>query len=304
MRRFGIGGAIAKNLFLIIEPREYDRHDPQRGGFYPNNSRTQLLRGGSASGKEAPIDEWSDEFRSRMPRAIIDAINAARPADDKLDDEDLRRLKDRFGARWRIPAYLIQTDGIEHTRVIDNLIEGQGHEGGGSGTRVRTEFVGETHKYGSETTGALPAKQRTLGAGLPECKYFPTSDFEEQWMLANYVDRSAANPAGLIELNQGHPVLLKHIDELSAQYAEADGETIARVVREAYRRMAIAHVAHSEQFKTFPGLTRSDINRKFRSPEALTMALLGLISAEAIAGPELGGRLGRKLHADRRSAAA
>ena len=123
-------------------------------------------------------------------------------------------------------------------------------------------------------------------------------------MLANYVDRSAANPAGLIELNQGHPVLLKHIDELSAQYAEADGETIARVVREAYRRMAIAHVAHSEQFKTFPGLTRSDINRKFRSPEALTMALLGLISAEAIAGPELGGRLGRKLHADRRSAAA
>jgi hypothetical protein len=297
MRRFGINATVAKNLFLIIEPREFDRSDAKRGGFYPNNTRTQLLRGGYSSGKEPPLDDWSDEFRETLPQPIVAAINASRPDVEKLDDEDLKRLKERFGSRWRIPLYLVHPDGAERTRVIDDLIDDKraGGGGGGGGPNHR----GKEREFGNEAGGDMPAQKHTVAGGLPECVFRPASQFDEQWMLANYIDRSSANPTGLIEINQDHPVLVKHIDELVAQYSENEAELVTKVVRETYRRLAVAHVAHSEQFKSFPDLTRAEINDKFRSPESLTMALLGLIGPEAIAGPELGGRLGRKLKGER-----
>jgi hypothetical protein len=96
-------------------------------------------------------------------------------------------------------------------------------------------------------------------------------------------------------INKDHPVLIDHVAEAASQYPEHEEETVRSFVMQAYRKIAISHVAHVEQFRNYPGLGKKFVNESLRNDEAMTMALLGLVSAEAMFGPSLGAKLGRKM---------
>jgi hypothetical protein len=83
---------MAKNLFIIIEPREHDPDNPKAVGVYPNGVRTELLLGGLRAGSLPPIYEWADFFRANMPQPIRDAIAASRDPEEQPDDDDLKRF--------------------------------------------------------------------------------------------------------------------------------------------------------------------------------------------------------------------
>ncbi|HEY2201306.1 MAG TPA: hypothetical protein VGH56_05430, partial [Solirubrobacteraceae bacterium] len=59
-----------------------------------------------------------------------------------------------------------------------------------------------------------------------------------------------------------------------------------RIVRDQFETLALATVVNAEQFRG--QVADVEINERFRSQEALTTALIGIMSIDAMAGPMLG----------------
>lgn len=95
--------------------------------------------------------------------------------------------------------------------------------------------------------------------------------------MATWQPGSAHEP-GVVYINRDHPVLCKHVEEFQEQYPQHYEETIAAEVLQTYGRLAVAHVAHSEQMLR---LTPRQNVERLRTDEALTMALLGMWQVEA-----------------------
>ncbi len=110
-----------------------------------------------------------------------------------------------------------------------------------------------------------------------------------EWSMATWQPGSAHEP-GVVYINRDHPVLCKHVEEFQEQYPQHYEETIAAEVLQTYGRLAVAHVAHSEQMLR---LTPRQNVERLRTDEALTMALLGMWQVEAIIAPQLGGKFGK-----------
>ena len=86
-------------------------------------------------------------------------------------------------------------------------------------------------------------------------------------------------------MNADHPVLRKVVEYHSEQYAPHLYEEIEEKVLQVYVEVAVAKVAHSQFLRR---MMNEDEVEELREPQALTTALLGLISEEAVIGQRLG----------------
>ena len=91
--------------------------------------------------------------------------------------------------------------------------------------------------------------------------------------------------------NVDHPVIREEVEHWQSQYPDHHAEGIQQEVLKAYGEIAVAKVAHSEHLKGV--LPTHTVEEQLRSGEAMTMALLGLISEEAVIAPRLG-QFGRR----------
>ena len=66
---------------------------------------------------------------------------------------------------------------------------------------------------------------------------------------------------------------------------------MADIVRTTYGEVAVCKIAHSQKLTKY--VNEQDLDEKYRSDEALTISLMGLLAEESLIAQRLG-KLGRK----------
>ncbi len=141
------------------------------------------------------------------------------------------------------------------------------------------------------TPGPTPARTARVGGGLPYYRKAKAEDFDHPGLLAAWQAHDPQYPTGVVLLNIEHPVLIQQIQHYQSLYPDHLAEQIEAEVLRVYGEVAVAKVAHSEYMRSF--LPSNEIDKDLRSTHALTMALLGLVTEDAIINTRLGGKFGK-----------
>lgn len=294
-RSFGVTeGAVRSKLWLIAHP---PRYGSGHWGVYPRGDRNSLLvQGGARAGEPLPFNDWGAEFSENMPDAIREALRAARAgASGTIADNAWReRLADRFGARWKLVRLLARSSGSvtvapTHAGTLPRAAKprkrvttGTGGGAGGGGT-TGAPTVGTS-------AGAVPAAKTKVSGGIPTYELV-RSDAVGRGMIAAWVPNHPEHAEGAVLIATDHPVIEEQVAHWQSQYPPHLEENVRKEVLAVYGEIAVAKVAHSEQLKQL--LPSHEVESSLRSDGALTMALLGLISEDAVISTRIGGKLGK-----------
>ena len=294
-RWFGISeSAVQQNLTIIIEPQLYEpNHRPF--GIYPDQSRNRLLfTGNGEKGLEIPLSDWGLKFAENMPGPILEAIRRARGdiAGSMNDEEYRKRLQDKFGNRWTMKVLFKANDEQETrpgtlTGQSRNIYERSPSEGGGRRPRKRKAVkVVQLRPEGAPEGGARVIEAATP-VDVPRFRMAHADEFERPWHLAAWVPNDPEGPTVLINVDS--PILEEIIDYHQRDYPDIYGEEVAKVVCQVFGEVGCCKIAHSQ--KLAKEVPEEELNRDYRSEQALTVALMGLIAEESLIAQRLG-RLG------------
>jgi len=301
-RSFGIVQKdVRRNLTVIIEPLEAT---DEGAGVYPGGDRNRLLmRSDSGDGEEIPVQQWGAEWAENMPDDVREAIRRARGTSaGSIEDAAYKdRLAEKFGDKWKSVRIKISRTGDSHTDA-DSLQTGPsgpgGTEGGsgtgaggGAGSGGNVDGKGKRQReYGSERPRGIRGRKTRGDSDIPDYRWESAEEFEEG-IMATWSPLDPQCPAGVVLLNQDHPVVIAELDAFKDDYGPVHAEDVERIVKAVYGEVAVSKVAHSEHLKA---LIPSDVvEERLRSDYALTMSLLGLVAEENLVADRLQRSLGR-----------
>ncbi|WP_223645490.1 hypothetical protein [Corallococcus sp. EGB] len=297
-RSLGVSATqVRQRLWIVFRPPELDAEG--RAGVFPTTDRNSLkMRGGPGSNDDLPLNEWAIEFADRMPEPIRKALAEARTGEARsIEDEAWReRLIERFGARWKMTRLSAKKEGSENVSPVQ-----KGGQLALPGTpsasrRPRPETTSPRRgARGPDNLGAMSgpvsARSARVGGGLPHCRRVKKDVMEKPGYLAVWQPRDPECPNGVVLLNVEHPVLLKQIAHHQAQYPDHFASDVETEVLGVYEEVAIAKIAHSEFLRSI--LPSPEVDGELRSPHALTLALLGLVSEDFVINNRLSKKLGK-----------
>ncbi|RKI39378.1 hypothetical protein D7Y27_22080 [Corallococcus sp. AB004] len=130
-----------------------------------------------------------------------------------------------------------------------------------------------------------------MGGGLPHCRTVKASGMDNPGYLAAWQPRDPQCPNGVVLLNVEHPVLAQQIAYHQSQYPDHFAEQVQQEVVNVYQEMAISRIAHSEGMRSF--LPSREVEQGLRTPQTLTLALLGLVGEDILIQNRLRGTLGK-----------
>jgi hypothetical protein len=136
------------------------------------------------------------------------------------------------------------------------------------------------------------AKKTMIKGGLPDYEITRDENAVESGMIAAYTRPNTDKPAGLVMIYGEHPVLRHIVETYQAQYALHLADDVRKVVEDVYGQVAVAKIAHSEEMRGL--VDRAVIDEQMRSPDALTMALLGLMAEDCLIRQKLSKALGKR----------
>lgn len=301
-RQFGIGAdSVRRRTFLIIEPPEYNEATGA-AGVAPSTGRADLYwMGAGLSSRSVKPADWSAEFGEKLPKEILEAINAEYDSREHSDDreERLKRVIDRFSKRWKAPRARVQDKDTDTTTAptAPGSVPRAPLDTPSQPRRPRRKKVvivrgrGGDVVIGHPGVGDTPAKSTSIDAGVPDCRWVKAEDINDAGMMAAWQKPTAQHPNGCIELDAGHPVIRGQIEHWQAQYPPAVAKDVEKLVMDAYEEVAVAKVSHLH------ALTGTVFSEEVRDSmlmnPALTTSLLGLISEDALIAPRTG-KLGTK----------
>jgi hypothetical protein len=137
--------------------------------------------------------------------------------------------------------------------------------------------------------GTGQAVERQVAVDVPKFRYVGKEEFETAWHLASWVPADPDGPTVL--MNHDAPMLLEAIKYHQSQYPEVYAEEVEQIVRQTYGEVAVCKIAHSQKLARL--VAEEELDRTYRSDEALTISLMGLLAEESLIAQRLG-RLGRK----------
>jgi hypothetical protein len=323
-RWFGvIENKVQSNLTIILEPQHYQvAHG--NWGIHPDQSRNRLIfTGNGERGVAPPLADWGGEFASAMPQEILDAITKARgDVSGSIESDDYRkRLQDRFGRRWfvstlvapgrlggpRVPgspasaSERVTSKRPSKQHVVDDVetpSDGDDEEpitqqpSGNRRVRKTLKVVRRLFTPGGE----IGAAQAEMPVDVPKWRFEKADAFENPLHLALWAPNDSDGPT--VVINVESPILQEVIQYHQNLYPEVYAEEIATVVRQVFGEVAACKVAHSQKLAN--RIPAEELDRDYRSEQALTLGLMGLIAEEALITPRLG-RFGRKKTTDSQS---
>jgi hypothetical protein len=145
--------------------------------------------------------------------------------------------------------------------------------------------------------GADEGVERDAPVDVPRYRFARKDEFESEWHLALWAPNDPEGPIVLI--NTDSPILQEIVEYHQAQYPDVHAEEVGKTIREVFGEIAACKIAHSQKLSR--NVPRERLDREYRSEQALTLALMGLLAEEAVISQRLG-KLGRKKPADRESA--
>ena len=289
-RNFGVvEGAVRRNLWIVIEPKLFSSSNG-RWGVHPDQARNRLIfTGDGDKGVPVPTGDWGLEFADRMPQPILDAIQAARgDMEGTIESEEYRkRLQDKFGSRWKVPAFVKSITPRDDSEPAngDEEEDSQGERGKGrQGRRNRLRRYQRALRGGADQ-----GHMQNMPVDVPRFEYAKADDFSKAWHLAAWVPNHPKGPT--VVLNAESPILEDIIRHHRDQYPDVYGEEVTRTVREVFGQIAICKVAHAQ--KLTQHLAEYEVDERYRNEESLTISLMGLLAEETVIALHLG-RLGKK----------
>ncbi|HEY8021329.1 MAG TPA: ATP-binding protein [Thermoanaerobaculia bacterium] len=295
-RWFGvIENQVQQNLTIVLEPQHY-RPREGRWGVHPDQSRNRLIfTGDGEKGVEIPLSDWGLEFAQRMPAPILEAIRRARGgATGSIEDEEYRRrLQDRFGSRWTVKlpvAASLPADAAPSATLTAGEVEvGAEPEEHEEGRRRRRAKAARTLARRARPEGADPARERQARVDVPRYRLSHAEEFEEPWHLALWAPHDPDGPTVLVNVDS--PILQEIVEHHQEQYPDVYADEVAATIRQVFGEIAACKVAHAQ--KLTREIPEEELDRDYRSEQALTVALMGLLAEETVIAQRLV-RLGRK----------
>jgi hypothetical protein len=277
--------AVRQRLWLIVHPPHLEEHG--RRGVYPRTDRNALLyQDGPGGAGPLPWNAWAEEWSEKLPEPISEAIRLARSIGRPIDESWREKLRDRFSDRWRASGYAMpparrRSSGAS-SRAAESTVDYSPRE-------PDDDKVIEL-KDPRDPEVVPPARRSRLSGRIPSYRPVAGEDLRPG-ILASWMAHDPDYPEGVVLINMDHPVLQEQIAHWQALYTH-HAEEVAQDVIAVYGEAAVAKVAHSEHLRGV--LSTQAVEEHLRSDEALTMALLGLVTEEATLAARLGGRYGRK----------
>ena len=293
-RWFGlIESEVQKNVTLIIEP-QLSEGGNGRWGVHPDQSRNRLnFTGNGQKGVSLPLSDWGEQFADDLPDPIIAAIRAARrDIEGTIEDEEYRkRLQDKFGDRWKYKT-LVKPRGEKNTeagtvgdREIKTFATAMGVRPKSKTKRKKTLQI--VRKQGT-SGGPDNLVEREVPVDVPRWQALGKDSFEEEWHVAMWAPNDPAGPT--VFINTESPLLEEVVAYHQKKYAPHQAEEVQRIVHQVFGEVAVAKIAHSR--KLIKGMSEEQIDKTYRSEQALTLALMGLMAEESLIAHRLT-KLGR-----------
>jgi hypothetical protein len=297
-RMFGISeNGVRRNLWLVVRPPELDKE--AKRGVYPRAARDTLQWFG---GHELPLSDWGQQFADQLPTPIVHALRKARgEKSGSIDDNAWKeQLAQRFGSLWRVPRYRPDPESPKQAGRA-TIVEFHPRPRAPKPVpppprppRPHKPVVKLSDKPKFMPVGqAANAKKTMIKGGLPDFEITRDENALESGMLAAYTRPNADKPSGLVTIYGEHSVLRHIVETYQAQYAPHLADDVRKVIEEeVYGPVAVAKVAHSEEMRGL--VDRAVIDDRLRSPEALTMALLGLMAEDCLIRQKLSKAIGKR----------
>ena len=307
-RWFGIlQNEVQTNLTIILEPNKYEETNG-KWGVHPDQGRNRLLfSGGGELGADLPLADWGAEFAENLPPSVLEVVlRASREQGRTRDSKYLERLANKFGDRWKrkvvvaaLPGETPTTSGAETDEEVDaektpkkrtpstpSIVRPVAPRGP---KRVRSTRKRVKRKK-LDGQGNVPGVEVEAVVDIPDWELAPADDFEKEWHLAMY---AAVTPSGrpCVRLNKDAEVFREVIQHHQSGYPAHLADEVEGIVFDVFGEVAVCKVAHTERMAKL--VTDEELERSYRSEEALTLALMGLIAEESLIAQRLG-RLGRK----------
>jgi hypothetical protein len=292
-RWFGIiESKVQQNLTLILEPPLYHASNG-RWGIHPDQSRNRLIfTGNGEKGVELPLSDWGLDFAEDLPAEILDAIRQARgDLSGSIEDDDYRkRLQDKFGSRWRIKMLVAvrNAETGEPATATDEVVEQAGDRAGGVRRRRRRRTV-KIIRTLATLGGNEQGVEKNVPVDVPRYRYGRADEFEKEWHLALWAPNDPDGPTVVINIES--PVLEEIVKHHRDEYPDVYAEEVTKTIHQVFGEVATCKIAHSQ--KLARKVPTEQLDGEYRSEQALTIALMGLLAEESLIAQRLG-KLGRK----------
>ncbi len=193
---------------------------------------------------------------------------------------------------------IVPTKNIAESVPI-SIVEGRGpaescgYPGTGSESdRGKNEPILVRKQSAFETiNGPARGQSKSVPGDVPAYDYRPASHFEETWHLAAWSPNELGGPTVL--LNRDADLFEDSIRYFQNMWLPIDADEVEKEVLKCYGDIAVCKIAHSHHLKKFIPIEVVDL--KYRSPEALTLALMGLYAEEAVILRRLQSSIGKRL---------
>jgi hypothetical protein len=262
---------------------------------HPDQSRNRLIfTGNGEKGIAMPMSDWGLEFMECMPEPILAAIKEARGdiAGSIENEEYRRRLQDKFGARWTIKRLVSAKPGATGTPGTvtndEDITTDDPKPIKPRSIRKRSKTVLRLRLLATPG-GEDKVAEVEAPVDVPRYRYATKDEFQDEWHLAMWCPHDPQGPT--VVLNLDAPVLVESIKYHQDQYPDVHAEEVGKIVMDAYGEIAVAKIAHSQKLRA--RIAEQELDEHYRSEQALTLALMGLLAEEAVISQRLG-RLGRK----------
>ena len=155
----------------------------------------------------------------------------------------------------------------------DKPVTGGSNQGNGSGKGGASTTTGGKVDGPGPVDGPGEPGTALQAVSIPIYKLSEKDNFTKPWHLAMWVQAENS-----VYINTGSEILRKLEDYHVERFPEVQEEEIRKEIRNAFGEIAVAKVAHSQQLKHL--VNKEDLEKTYRSEEALTIALMGYVSED------------------------
>jgi hypothetical protein len=252
---------VRERVCIIIEPQPFDYN---RGyGCFPNAARSHLYwweNGHQAD--HIPLDDWAHKFAENIPEQI--RILQEQLSETKVDRSDkwkqqvalfLPYFKHHF--RWFSKGDVAYKDHIKSVTI------------NAESTRSEKE-----REEGKESNPKPPKS-----VDFPDFRFIAREHFDRN-VAGMWIPPHADAPRGEAVMNKDFITFVDVIERWALAYPNVPKPEIENLVHTVYGTIVISKLIHATSLIPDPDWGKERVEEKMYSPEAITMAVLGLIDAD------------------------
>ena len=137
--------------------------------------------------------------------------------------------------------------------------------------------------------GSESGVEKLVPVDVPKYRFANPEEFQEPWHIALWAPNDVGGP--YVVINSQSPVLVEMISYHRDRYSDVHADEVTRIILKTFGELAACKIAHSQKLTKY--ITEQEVDDRFRTEEALTVALMGLLAEDSLISQRLA-KLGPK----------